>query len=107
MGIDANAMKLTEIDLSRCCEKPGESGDHWHPDIDTDRYYLAEIKATNGTWNGWPTDFPPGYYAGKFSEQWYGYNFDGWGGGAGLQLDKPGTNMSSWLRLWLIEPEGQ
>ena len=101
-------MKLVEIDLSRCCEKPPDGGtrstESWHPDIDPNRYYLAEIKSTNGIRTGWPTDFPPGYYAGQFSEQWFGYNFDGWGGGAGLQLDKPGTNMSSWLRLWLIEP---
>ena len=89
-------MKLVEIDLSRTCEKPGERGFHWHPDIDPDCYYLAEIESANNQ--------TPGYYAGRFSEQWYGYNFDGWGGGGGLQLDKPGTNMSSWLRLWLIEP---
>lgn len=89
-------MRLVEIDLSQTCEKPGESGFHWHPDICTDRYYLAEIESANHQ--------IPGYYAGQFSEQWYGHSFDGWGGGGGLQLDKPGTNCSSWLRLWLIEP---
>lgn len=92
-------MKLVEIDLSRCREKPDSDavGECWHPDIDLDRYYLAELESAN--------DQPPGYYTGQFSEQWYGYNFDGWGSGSGLQLDKPGTNMSSWMRLWLIEPE--
>lgn len=93
-------MKLVEVDLSRCCKKPdgGGSRDGWHPDIDLSRYYLAEIESANNN--------PPGYYAGCFSEQWHGLKLDGWGGGAGLQLDKPGTNSSSWLRLWLIETEG-
>lgn len=91
-------MKLVEVDLSRCCKKSDGTGEGegWHPDIDPDRYYLAEIESAN--------DQPPGYYAGQFSEEWYGYSFDGWGGGGGLQLDKPGTNSSSWMRLWLIEP---
>ncbi len=74
--------------------QPGEHGDgsfQWHPDIKDDAHYLARID--------------DGFFAGTFSEEWYGWSFDGWGGGGGLQLDKPGTNASSWQGLWEIVPQ--
>lgn len=42
------------------------------------------------------------WYAGGFSKQWYGYSFNGWGGGAGLQFDRPGSNCSRWQELYEI-----
>ena len=62
-------MKLIEIDLSRTCEKPDSDacGKCWHPDIDLDRHYLAEIQFT--------TDEKASYHAGRFSEVWFGLSF--------------------------------
>lgn len=81
---------LKPIDLKKCCELPGsDSGDpQWHPDINEKSWYLAKIDGE--------------YFAGRFSRQWYGWSFDGWDGGSGLQLDKPGTNSSDWQGLWEI-----
>ena len=79
--------KLNPIDLSKCCQKKGGHGLSWHPDIRTETPYLALLSGQ--------------FYAGKFSEQWYGWNFDGWGT-SGAQLDKPGTNCSMWEGLWEI-----
>ena len=73
-------MKLKKINLNKCDE-------HNHPDIRVGRYYLAKIGGE--------------LFAGKFSREWYGLNFDGWYG-VGLQLDAPGTNASSWEGLWAI-----
>lgn len=77
---------LVKIDLKRCVSKEGGGDFHDHPDISTRRQYLAKIDGC--------------YFAGQFSKQWYGWNFDGWY--SGLQLDKPGTNMSPWQGLWEI-----
>lgn len=87
-------MELIPIDLSKAYEASGGHGESDHPDIQLDRWYLAEIQ--NGK--------KPMYLTGTFSRQWYGLNFDCDWGGSGLQFDKPGTNKSSWLRLWLLEP---
>ncbi|MBU0959072.1 MAG: hypothetical protein KKB31_03955 [Nanoarchaeota archaeon] len=59
------AIKLEKINLNKVenCN---------HPEINTRCSYLARI---NGGW-----------YAGKFSRQWYGLNFDNWGC-SGIQLD--------------------
>lgn len=46
------------------------------------------------------------YYAGKFSQVWYGLNFEGIFD-AGAQYDPPGTNYSSWQRIWRIENASQ
>jgi hypothetical protein len=75
--------KLKPIDLTK-----GE--DSKHPDIKTGTTYLARIGGT--------------YHVGKFSKQWYGWNFDGWSHnpGVGLQFDTPGTNNSKWQGLWEI-----
>jgi hypothetical protein len=43
------------------------------------------------------------FFAGKFSRQWYGLNFDGWMNHAGLQFDAPGWNASRWQGVWQIE----
>jgi len=72
-------LKLVEIDLSR-------GHFHEHPDIDTKHYFIA--------------DFGCGLQIGKFSRQWYGYNFNC--GGSGMQFDTPGTNASGWTRLWMV-----
>jgi hypothetical protein len=72
--------KLKRIDLTK-----GEG--HNHPDIKTGKVYLARIGST--------------YHCGKFSKQWYGWNFDGWShNSVGLQYDQPGTNASKWQGLW-------
>jgi hypothetical protein len=72
--------ELVVIDLRR--------GDgHEHPDIKVGKSYLAKIGS--------------GYFAGTFSREWYGWNFNGWH--YGLQLDKPGTNGSEWKALWRID----
>lgn len=88
-GEGREVMKLTEIDLTRVTQNDRSTGWHEHPDIvpSGDAQYLALIKGR--------------YYAGTFTRQWYGLNFDGWH--YGLQLDKPGTNASNWERLWRIE----
>lgn len=76
-------MKLTEIDLSRCCEKEGALRDSGSS-LQTINHRATTL--VNFQNNGTDTASMVG-------------------GGGGLQLDKPGTNMSSWMRLWLIEPE--
>lgn len=83
------APSLKPIDLSKCYAVEGAGTFyHGHPDITSKARYLALI---GGSW-----------FAGGFSRQWYGWSFDGWGGGGGLQLDKPGTNASSWQALFEI-----
>jgi hypothetical protein len=76
-------MKLVEIDLSKA-EK------HDHPEINSEDYFLAEVYS--------------GLHFGRFTKQWYGWNFNcGWGAhGAGIQFDAPGFNASKWKRLWKI-----
>ena len=81
-------IKLKQIDLSKCCQKKGGHGQHWHPNINSKSEYLALIDGE--------------FFAGRFTNEWYGWSFDGWGGGGGLQLDKPGTNASDWQGLWEI-----
>jgi len=76
-------MKLIEIDLTK-----GNKSNH--PDIKKEIQYLAKI---NKTW-----------FAGFFSKQWYGWNFDGWYG-VGIQFDTPGTNKSRWKQLFEIVEE--
>jgi hypothetical protein len=81
---------LKEVDLSKCFSTkggPGAGSFHDHPDIVCRKQYLALIKGK--------------YFAGYFSRQWYGWNFDGWHG-CGMQLDRPGTNSSLWEGLWEI-----
>lgn len=73
---------LMPIDLTK--------GDgHHHPDIRPGRtQYLVLIDGR--------------YYAGTFSEQWYGLNFcPAWGANS-HQYDKPGTNYSGWEAVWEI-----
>lgn len=78
---------LREIDLSK-----GKESDH--PDISLRKTYLALIDGE--------------YFTGKFSRQWYGWNFDGWNyNPAGLQFDAPGSNCSRWERLWEIDAGGE
>lgn len=81
-------IKLKPIDLNKCCKKKGGDGFCWHPHINKNKQYLAKIDGD--------------YFAGNFSEQWYGWSFNGWGEN-GLQLDKPGTNKSRWKGLWEIQ----
>lgn len=78
------APKLKKIDLKKCCSLKASGDFHDHPDIKSNKIYLAKIEGR--------------YYAGRFSKQWYGWKFDG----AGLQLDKPGANCSMWQGLWEI-----
>lgn len=56
---------LTKIDLNK-------RDDCDHPDISAREQYLVKIGR--------------GWFAGKFSRQWYGWNFDNWGT-TGIQLD--------------------
>lgn len=87
---------LTLIDLTQCFKCKGSCGEQDHHDIHPEKTYLAKIRFS--------TDRKAGFFAGSFSRQWYGLSFDGWGGGGGLQLDKPGTNCSPWRGLWEIVP---
>lgn len=81
--------KLIPIDLKKRCdymdgdEQASELG--WHPDIDTNKTYLARIGDE--------------FYTGTFSEEWYGYCLD-----VGLvfhQLD--GQDGTDWKGLWEIK----
>jgi hypothetical protein len=86
------SLRLIPVDLRRCCKGPGGPGGgafHDHPDISTRKQYLIK--------------FAGQYYAGMFTREWFGWNFDGVYD-AGLQLDKPGTNCSDWQGLWEIRP---
>jgi hypothetical protein len=74
--------RLKRIDLTKAVK-------HECPGIKTGRtQYLARI---GGDW-----------FAGTFSRQWYGLNFDGWGD-VGLQFDAPGQNASRWQELYEIK----
>lgn len=73
--------KLISIDLSK-----GDGSNH--PDIRLGKRYLAKIDGV--------------FYTGKFSKQWYGFNFDDGWGRSGHQFDTPGTNSSSWEELYEI-----
>ena len=76
------APRLKRIDLTK-----GE--DSHHPDITARKQYLALIRGE--------------FHCGKFSKQWYGWNFDGWKhSDCGIQYDQPGTNSSGWQGLWEI-----
>lgn len=76
-----NTPKLVEVDLTRAKE-------HRCPGIEVGPDYLCQI---NGR-----------LFAGRFSEQWFGLNFDGWLN-VGLQFDAPGWNRSMWERVWRID----
>jgi len=82
---------LRQIDLSKSqlLKRSDPDWYHKHPDIKAGRiFYLVK-------WDG-------RYYAGRFSEQWYGLNFQGWVNPAGLQYDAPGANHSLWQEVWEI-----
>mgnify|MGYP001266163465 FL=1 len=81
-------MRLIPIDLRKAIENT-------HPDINTESWFIAEIQFCKGT----------SFWAGKFSKQWYGFNFnaEGFPYSAGLQFDAPGQNCSDWKRLWKVE----
>lgn len=80
--------KLKPIDLSKCCKKKDDGeGESWHPDIKVGKSYLAKVEGQ--------------YFAGYFEAEWYGWNFYGIYD-SGIQLDKPGTNSSTWEGLWEI-----
>lgn len=75
-------LTLELVDLTR-----GIKSDH--PDLNTTDIYLSY------------TGFA-GFQVGRFSNQWYGWNFDcGWGA-SGFQFDTPGYNNSKWIALWRI-----
>lgn len=73
--------KLIQLDMSLIDECK-------HPEISTSKTYLCLIGGR--------------FYAGQFSKQWYGLNFQGVYD-AGLQLDAPGTNASRWQQIWEIK----
>lgn len=79
-----NMPKLKKIDLSKSYKKAEKT---FCPGINSRSDFLAKI---NNQW-----------FAGKFSKEWYGWNFDGWFG-VGLQFDPPGTNGSTWQELYEI-----
>ena len=66
---------LISIDLSK-------RNDCFHPYIKKNKQYLAKVGKS--------------YYAGYFTDEWYGWNFS-CGYGAGIQLDDP-----DWRGLWEI-----
>jgi hypothetical protein len=58
------------------CQRKSSEDDRIKPDVS----YLVRVEYANVKGK---------YYwcCGRFSKQWYGWSFDGWGGGGGLQLD--------------------
>ncbi len=76
-------MRLKRIDLRRAVE-------HRCPGIRAGDRYQYLIK------------YDGRYYAGSFSEQWYGLFFDNWVNGVGVQFDAPGYNSSPWQAVWQI-----
>jgi len=76
-------LKLHEIDLSKA-EK------HNCPGLNETDDFLCLIDGR--------------LFVGRFSQQWYGWNFDGWTScSCGLQFDAPGWNCSYWEQVWRIE----
>jgi len=63
------------------------ANEHEHPQVDCRKQYLILYHGN--------------FYAGRFSRQWYGLNFEGVYP-AGLQFDEPGTNASNWKQIWEI-----
>lgn len=72
--------RLIPLDMSK-------SDEHTHPDINGRNTYLCLIDGE--------------YYTGKFSKQWFGWNFNAVYD-AGLQFDAPGYNSSNWQQIWKI-----
>jgi len=66
-----------------------------HPQIEVGKQYLVKLRKPSG--DGYI------YYAGTFSRQWFGLNFDGWTNPAGLQFDKPCADYSRWVQVWEIQ----
>jgi len=85
-------IRLVKIDLCKSCHFKGSDEDgnrSDHPDIRPGRgNYLVRYDGR--------------FYAGKFSMQWYGLNFEGIYD-SGAQFDAPGTNASSWQDVWEIQ----
>ena len=75
-------LRLIPINLSR-------ANGHTHPDLTTKKTYLISYGGV--------------FYAGKFSREWYGLNFEGGPYDAGIQFDEPGTNQSKWQGIWEIQ----
>lgn len=73
-------IELIKLDMSKAkeCE---------HPDISKNKEYLILYDGR--------------FYAGTFSRQWYGWNFNGVYN-AGVQFDAPGYNCSDWEQIWEI-----
>jgi len=80
------ALRLIPIDLSKAEQ-------HKHPDLNETDDFLCLIDGE--------------FHVGRFSRQWYGWNFDGWKWNiaAGLQFDEPGTNYSKWEAVWRIQSQ--
>jgi len=76
--------KLKKINMSKSYEEGDKT---LCPGINSKDNYLAKI---GGEW-----------FAGKFSEEWYGWNFEGWYD-PGLKFDPPGVNCSDWQELYKI-----
>lgn len=72
--------KLVPLDMSLSDESE-------HPQINSKDTFLCLIGGT--------------YHTGRFSKQWYGWNFEGVYD-AGLQFDAPVTNSSDWQQIWRI-----
>lgn len=78
-------LRLKEIGLAKIDKHGKRNG---KPIIKERTYYLARIGAN--------------LYFGRFSRQWYGWNFDDGWGASGHQFDPPGTNRSDWKQLWEV-----
>lgn len=74
--------KLKKINLNKRFRGDEGSGNCDHPDIKTGISYLVQYDGS--------------LYAGTFTRQWYGWNFDGIYD-AGAQLD-----YSGWEAIWQI-----
>lgn len=74
--------KLIPLDMSK-------SKEHSHPDINCRNTYLCLIDRE--------------FFVGKFTREWYGFNFEGWYSDSGLQFDAPGFNCSKWQQIWKVK----
>lgn len=83
MTFYAGTPKLIEIDLTK--------GDkHEHPDFDENGYYLVK--------------FSDRWYFGQPQRVWFGWHFAcGFGVCGGFQFDAPGSNHSSWEKMYEIK----
>jgi len=74
-------IKLKALNMSK-------SKENNHPQINDDSQYLCLIGEE--------------FYAGTFSQEWFGWTFKPQWGHNCIQFDAPGYNSSKWVQIWEI-----